>query len=85
MEERELKTLSRRIDALTLAVERLTEIVTERRDCETVGAAEAARRLGVKPATLRRSYAFLPRAKKGKGYVYLLSGIEDYVKGNTEG
>ncbi len=74
MESKEIKELTRKIDMLTAAVARLTNIVTETKSIETIGAAEAAKRLGVKPATLRRTYAFLPRVKKGKSYVYLLSG-----------
>lgn len=83
MESREIKELTRKIDMLTAAVARLTNLVTETKDIETIGAAEAAKRLGVKPATLRRAYAFLPRVKRGKSYVYLLSGIEKYLKGET--
>ena len=79
----EIERLSRKIDALTRTVERLAETMAGARDAETIPATEAARRLGVKPATLRRSYAFLPRVKRGRAYVYLLSRIEKFLKQGT--
>ena len=79
----EIERLSRKIDALTRTVERLAETVAGARDAETIPATGAARRVGGEPPTLRRSYAFLPRVKRGKAYVYLLSGIENYLKKGT--
>ncbi len=77
----EIERLSRKIDLLTRTVERLAETMESTRDTETIPATEAARRLGIKPATLRKAYTFLPRVKKGKSYVYLLSGIQKYLTG----